>query len=409
MKSKIVLLILALVIQLNFFNLSIVPLSTIENGLKALQWIMILIGILISLGKPTKFDSFFIIIAISLLVNFMSASYFRDQDMLVSLKTSLFLVQIFFYYFLVAYNASVKSAEKIIVLFSIVLFILFIMQYTLHPLEIFNSDILEAQSIELVRWTFFGQGFLSLGLLFAFNKFHENKDYKFLILTGVLFLYILLQGTRSILIAILLAFLFLLYKNGYFKITGKNIAVFLVVFLFGFIVVNIPKVNNVINYTIDRSIEDQNLKEDYVRFLQLDYFINSHAKNNVEFILGSGLPGDSAYGHSMNSKADASINIFPLNWVDLGFMGLAIIVGFPFSISIVYVLVKEGFAKKCHSRFYYIQSWYVYLIFSTIFFPTAFIGGNMIVLALTMYILYKGNKKKLVYNKYGAFNYNTRL
>ena len=73
---------------------------------------MIFIGIIISLGKPTKFDFFFIIIAISLLVNFMSASYFRDQDMLVSLKTSLFLVQIFFYYFLVAYNASVKSVEN---------------------------------------------------------------------------------------------------------------------------------------------------------------------------------------------------------------------------------------------------------------------------------------------------------
>ena len=111
----------------------------------------------------------------------------------------------------------------------------------------------------------------------------------------------------------------------------------------------------------------------------------------------------------MNSKADASINIIPINWVDLGFIGLAIIVGFPFTISIVYILVKEGFGKKCHSRFYYIQSWYVYLIFSTIFFPTAFIGGNMIVLALTMYILYKGNKKKLVYNKYGGFNYNTRI
>ena len=409
MNRRLILLILALLIQLNFFNLSIIPLSAIDNGLKFLQWIMIFIGIILSLRKSTKFGSFFIVIGFSLMVNFISSSYFRDQDILVSLKATLFLVQIFFYYYLVAYNASVKSVEKIIMLFSIILFILFIVQFTLYPLKIFNSDINDVQSSELVRWTFYGQGFLSLGLLFAFQKFHEKKNFKFLILTVVLFSYFLLQGSRSIIIAIIIAFLFLLYKNGYFKITGKNIAVFLLVFLLGIIVVNIPKVNNVINYSINRSIEDQNLKENYVRFVQLDYFVNSHSKNSIEFILGSGLPGDSTYGRSMNIKADASINLIPINWVDLGFIGLAIIVGFPFSISIVYVLVKEGLRKKCDARFYYIQSWYCYLILSTIFYPTAFIGGNMIVLALTMYILYKQNKTKLVKHKYGAFNYNTSL
>ena len=179
--------------------------------------------------------------------------------------------------------------------------------------------------------------------------------------------------------------------------------------LFSVVIMNVPKFNNIINYSINRSVEDQNSKEDYVRFVQLDYFINSHAKNNIEFILGSGLPGDSDYGRKMNLNADASTNVLPINWVDLGFIGLSIIVGFPFTFSIVYVLVKEGFMKKSNQRFYFIHSWYVYLIFSTIFYPTAFIGGNMIVLALTMYVLNKGYKKKLVRNNYGAFNYNTSL
>lgn len=410
MNSRIILLILVLLIQLNFFNLSIIPLSIIENLLKFVQWVMIFIGIILSLRKQTKFGSFFIVIGCSLLVNFMSSSYFRNQDILVSLKTSLFLAQIFFYYFLVVYDASIKSVEKLIVLFSVALFILFIAQYFLYPIKIFNSDIgVSTISTEVVRWTFYGQGFLSLGLLFAFNKFNERKNLKFLFLTIILSLYFLLQGSRSIIIAIVLAFLFLLYKNGYLKISSKNVAAFVVFLLFGILMLNIPQVNNVINYSVNRTIEDQNSKEDYVRFLQLDYFVNSHSKNSTEFILGSGLPGDSEYGRKMNLDADASTNAFPINWVDLGFIGLAIIVGFPFSISIFYFLAKEGFKKKCDSRFYYIQSWYVYLILSTIFYPTAFIGGNMIVIALTMYILYKGSKKKLVKNSYGALNYNSSL
>lgn len=410
MKNKIIVLILVLVIQLNFFNLSIIPLSTIENELKLLQWIIIFLGIVFSLRRSTKFDTFFIIIGISLMVNYISSSYFRNQDIFISLKTSLFLAQIFFYYFLVAYKVSIDSIEKIILLFSITLFILFVVQFSLYPVEIFNSAIgvSDNKTTDLVRWTFYGQGFLSLGLLFAFNKFHEEKNIKFLLLTIILSLYFLLQGSRSIILAIIVAFLFLLYKNGYFKITGKNLVVFLIVFLFGIVIMNIPKVNNIINYSVDRSIEDQNLKEDYVRFVQLDYFINSHAKNNVEFIFGSGLPGDSEYGRSMNLNADASTNVIPINWVDLGFIGLAIIVGFPFSISIVYILIKEGFRKKNYSRFYYIQSWYVYLIVSTIFYPTAFIGGNMVIIALTMYVLSKRNRK-ILKNNYGAFNYNTSL
>lgn len=411
MNEKIIGLILILLIQLNFFNLSIVPLSTIDNGLKLLQWIMIFLGIIFSLRRPAKYNSFFIFIGISLIVNFISSSYFRDQDILVSLKTSFFLVQIFFYYFLVVYNASVKSIEKIFVLFSIALFILFIAQLSLYPIKIFNSDIgVSTISTEVVRWTFYGQGFLSLGLLFSFNKFHEKKDNKFLLLSIILFIYFLLQGSRSIIIAIIIAFLFLLYKNGYFKITGKNFGVFLLFVLFGIGIMNIPKFNNIINYSINRSIADKNSNEDYVRFVQLDYFFNSHAKNNIEFILGSGLPGDTKYGRKMNANADASTNLFPINWVDLGFLGLAFIVGFPFSICLIYILLKEGIKKnKYLPRFYYIQSWYLYLIFSTILYPTAFIGGNMIVLAMTLYVLHKGNKNKLVENKYGAFNNNTSL
>ena len=323
----------------------------------------------------------------------------------------MFLIQIYFYYFLVAYKVSIKSVEKIIVLFSIALFILFVAQYYLYPLKIFNSDIGVSSSSEvLFRWTFYGQGFISLGLLFTFNKYHEKKDFKYLVLSIMLFIYFLLQGSRSIMIAIIIAILFLLYKNEYFKFTVKNFVGLLLIVLCVIAIINIPKVNKIINYTINRSFEDKNLKEDYVRFVQLDYFLNAHAKNNIEFILGSGVPGDTEYGRGMNSIADASENVIPINWVDLGFIGLAIIVGFSFSISLLYILIKEAVRKKVHSRYYYIQSWYVYLIFATIFYPTAFIGGNMIVLALTMYVLERGNKmKKFSKNYYEAINYYTRL
>ena len=64
MKGKIILLILILVLQLDFLNLSIIPFSTIDNGVKLIQWLLLFIGVggTILLHKTTKFDSFFIII-----------------------------------------------------------------------------------------------------------------------------------------------------------------------------------------------------------------------------------------------------------------------------------------------------------------------------------------------------------
>ncbi len=148
---------------------------------------------------------------------------------------------------------------------------------------------------------------------------------------------------------------------------------------------------------------------DYVRMVQLNYFINSHFKSPVEFFFGSGFPGDSKYGHKMAQQADALTNTDPINWVDLGFMGLAFIAGIPFTITFLFILIREGFRNSYSSKYYYVQCWYIYLICATITYPTAFNSGNMILVGLSLYILENDKKLKIFNKRYGSVNYNSSL
>ncbi len=86
-----------IVIQLYFFNLAFVPLGSIEDGLKLINWILLFAAVFFVKKRKTSFDLFFKLIGFSLILNFLSCSYFRDQGFLVSLKTSLFICQIYFF------------------------------------------------------------------------------------------------------------------------------------------------------------------------------------------------------------------------------------------------------------------------------------------------------------------------
>lgn len=391
---------LFIIIQLYFFNLAFVPLDAIEDVLKLINWLLLFTAVFFVKKKITKFDLFFKLIGLSLVLNFVSSSYFRNQDFLVSLKTALFICQIYFFYVLIMFKPSIQYVERLIIIFSVVLCGFFMLQRIVYPIMIFDTNIgvSQASDTNVVRWTFTGQGFLSLGVLCCLNRYFESKNLKYLYFTILLLGYFLLQGSRSLLFAIVVAIIYFMYKKGLFKLSVKNLFKFVII-VFGFFALSyVPVVNNVLNYSVERTLADSEKDSDYVRLVQLNYFTNDHFKSPIEYFFGSGFPGDSKYGHAMADQADALTNLDPINWVDLGFLGLSFIAGIPFTVVFLFLLVREGFRKEYSPNSYYIQCWYIFLIAATITYPTAFNSGNMIIVALSLYIL-ENDKKVKIFNK----------
>lgn len=421
MATKNIVFSISIIIQLNFFSLSIFPSREYDDFIKLCQWIIIFLGAWIYIASnrsknnylhksESKINKFYLLFVVALVTNFIFCSINREQNFLVSLKTSLFISQIFFYYFITIMAPNRKFVEDLIMWFALLLYILFIVQLVVFPFQIFNSfSNINESSTDDVRWTFNGQGFLSLGLLLCFNKFTQDFKFKYLLYTIILSSYFILQGSRSILMAISIALLYILYKRKYLQLSLKNFFIWLAMGLAIVMILNIPIIQESLNHTYERSRADIKLQNDYVRFFQLNYFLNNHFINNLEYIFGSGFPGDSNYGRHMHDIADVNLHVQPINWVDLGFLGLAFIAGIPLSLLLIYLLLKYSILSKSLNGNLYIQAWFLYLIFSTIFYPTCFIGGNMVLVAISLYLLLNLNNVNKIKNFHATVHYNTSL
>ncbi len=99
------------------------------------------------------------------------------------------------------------------------------MQRIVYPVSIFDANIgvSDANNTDVVRWTFTGQGFLSIGVLCCLSKYLESNKLKYLYFTIILLCYFLLQGSRSLMFAIVIAIIYFMFKKGLFKFSIKNL------------------------------------------------------------------------------------------------------------------------------------------------------------------------------------------
>ena len=77
---------------------------------------ILVLGVFLGYKKGNLFNKYLIMMVVSLILCAISSKVYRNQSFISSLYASLFILDIFFYYFLVYLNVGVKRFEKVLVI-----------------------------------------------------------------------------------------------------------------------------------------------------------------------------------------------------------------------------------------------------------------------------------------------------
>lgn len=333
---------------------------------------------------PSAFSSAFRMIFGGLLISSVSCWMMRGQSLIDTFQALNFYWGILFYFFLLRKNYSSESIEKSILTLTLVFDVLYIAQFHLldYGYNFLNiQDWMNDNELEGARLRVMSSGLYSIGIFYGIVTYFDNGSTRWfktlLIMLGIYVMF--LAGYRQLLLSLALTFVFYIWRIHYKPQLKHIVPVILAVCVFYFIY-QLPEVQQKLGGMAERQEVATLDNEDYVRVLQLDYYLHHYFLTPLEYITGSGLPYyKSAFGKYMENQ---------LKWVDWGLLGQSWVLGIlticgwlAFSIKAIRLRVEH--------RFKYISLWYVYLLSASLTNGEFFRDGNFLVHALVLYLAEK--------------------
>lgn len=277
------------------------------------------------------------------------ALLFWDQSIIRSLKVTLIYLIPIFYFYLYKTRPKLQTIEYFIYFFAFTYIILWVYALLMFPTRIFGyhdanglSESGELITRGIFRFNFVGRGFLVIAFFLSLNKYILLKRKKFLYLSLLFFLMIILQVTRQ-----LLLFSFIV---GFYYVLRNNRYVWLYISLILFLLfvtpnlVNLEKIPIIRELTVETSdqIMDQKQGEENVRIQAYKYFFsNNWSKNILTDIFGNGIPDSQSEYFNVFGKA-ASMGY---GTTDAGYAGMYIYTGYLGLFLYISLFLISAFSK----------------------------------------------------------------
>lgn len=381
-------LIFIVLILTGCFGLTILP-----DIFPLLGLIAISIPVMQGMRVKSLFRSGIILLFICLLMSVISCYFNREQGIIATLSTahSRNFFFILFYFYLVKEDLSIIKIEKVLSVVFLLFCSSYILQYILNPTELFSMLNLNSEN----RFRMAGQGILSLGLAMNANKYllYKKKLHLIFVLLGLFVL--LLLGFRTMLVAVIISFLFMLYKvyNLNFVFIRKLVVYALAGVFLCVVLYQLAPIRDTVNNMLDRQEEQNFSNEDYIRVVEFNYFTHEHFKNYAEWFFGSGFPKlGSSYGNYMAADASEWNNgSTRTGWVDWGLFGLSWVAGIPTVVCLLLISFRAIFFK-IEPSYAYVSAWYVFLLVSSITTIEFYRVGTFVFHAFALYILNEFNQ-----------------
>ncbi|MDU0808905.1 hypothetical protein [Aquirufa regiilacus] len=355
-RVKVYFLLVIILIMLDFFGGE-------SKGAKAICFLG-LPFIFFDYKRPSIFKGYIILFIIGLFISMLSCYYFRNQTLMESFWQYNYLYALTFYFLIKAFNLPAVAMERVLVILVVLFCVAYFYQYSVYPSMVFIYNDQEYEAND-VRVRLVGQGLASLGYFYSLNKILINKKNRlfFLLLLLATLLSILLMGFRTMLLGIVLMTSIIVIKIIGFN---RRLLIYsILISIFSLFVLNLEVVSNKLNSMSERQKTDNLSNNDYVRLLQLNYYMTEHFKSNSEYLLGSGLPqrGDkennikaSSYGKYMDSLLSQG-----LTWVDWGLLSMSWVIGIiPVLTSIFYSI--KAYRIKTKKEHLYLGVWFMYIL-----------------------------------------------
>ena len=312
-------------------------------------------------------------ITASIVSAFISGIY-MDQSLWESIEISRFVFFYVLYFFLGSMDYSKKEIDFVVTILGLV----FVSVYLLGTLTK-NSFISATILIErgTVRISLPGLLFLIYAYFLHLSNFFKVKK----LVSGLLsFLFlgcIFLTGTRSILFPVLIfSILFILRES---KFTGFQLSILLfpilIVFIFAF--------KGVIFGLIDNMLELKTKKRSNITVRQdaVGFFFKQLFPNSINYILGNGMPGYSAYGRKI-SRFQTFLGYYQS---DIGVLADYLRFGLVYIFSILVVFFKV-FKLKLEENSQFIKYFFGFMLITSV---TLSHFGNSTALIVVCVVLWR--------------------
>lgn len=367
--------------------------------------VMLLIGILpmfLLWRKKIPLSIAFKVMLLGVVLSCVSGSFYRDQTFIQTFLASFVVYGCFSYFLYWKTDLKITQAEKILMILALIYSLSYLIQYIIYPTLIFNTQSM-SDNVYNSRLRLQGTALSSIGFCLYFNKYinGENNKTKYAIFTVICVLPLILMGFRTMLVAIIACLLYMVYMIKGFKLKIM-LPAFVLIGLFVVVFLNSKTGQNILSDIAERQQTDNFGNEDYVRMIGLDYYMNEYFKDNIEFMLGSGM----YYAESAGEKLQQNIDPFGIKWNDWGLLGLSFYSGIITVVSIFYIVVRSVLIKVT-KEYLYLKAWLVFMLLCSITTAEFLRLGNTVILALVIYMIMKEQYKSNQHDK--SFYNSTRL
>ena len=233
-----------------------------------------------------------------------------------------------------------------------------------------------------------------------------KRSPKYIFYFLISFLPIIIQGFRSLVtltvLSIFLMIPFVMRKSL------KSIVSFVLISLLMFIVFS---TSNIFQKKYDEMLQRQKNEqvfsnEDYIRYFSLDYYWNYQFNKPYEKIIGGGVPVD-RMSHYYKQITDAE-NYSNYFWVDLGIVGLSMVIGIP-AVLLLVIMYLLCMWRCMEPQLQFVRFTLFTVLCGSIFTSMElYRSGNILLLSLLLYIEYVYHKDKMSFEHFNRSNYITK-
>jgi len=337
-------------------------------------------------GKRDIFRKYIVLFLLFLFVSTFSCWFYRKQPVTETMMTTEFINYslIVSYFIYAVLKPSVKAIEKAILLFYIFFIIVYALLYMTYPMKI--VPILAGEYTH--RFRIVGQAINSLGFLLCLNNWMVTKKWKYMLLLfpGMLVFFIL---SFRMMMAGIIAVSILMYIK-ILKVNTKSITnVLALTILLAISLLSIPFVNTSIDRMLEVNKTENYYDDDYIRWLQFEYFTTDFFKSDTEWLTGAGQPGTSSqYGKEMTVDILNQKSAIETGWVDWGLLGLSWIIGPITVIILILIMLKSIYISwRSGNNYIYISCWFLFLLLISINNAEAHRQGTFGIYSVVIYLV----------------------
>ena len=378
---KILFLVLLL---LAFFGLQILP---IKKTIWDYPLFAILVFLVFKNGLDWKslYGRIILVYSFCVLGSCFYSNYVHHQNLFMVIAHSYKFFALLFYSYLVKQKISASDAEKILINIAIICCVCYIIQWLIYPVIIFTGAETKAHLDGYYRVRIPGSICCFILFFYGINNWIRNRNGKFILYSVLGGIPIIIQGFRSLTtLSLSVSFLMIPFVT---RRVGKSLVYTIIATIIMFIAIQTPLVQNKIDEMSTRTQNDQTFSnDDYVRWIELDYFWNEQFKDPIEKIIGGGVQTDPTSKYTQEIWSAYENHIY---WDDLGIVGLSMVIGIPAVLLLVFIYCVCMWKCKEPILQYLRFTLFVVLAGSIMTSSELFRDGNILLLSLILYIEYR--------------------